>query len=132
MNTLQQLSLPSINQTKFGLPQKSVWKLVASTMGSRCSYGTFNNIIKQAIEFGYVEKRYSVIDTRTIVLVPSAMFVAANLGNAAAVSDIITNADFVEKHTILRYEGKNRRVPSALRDLVIKYCGKAADFFDKA
>jgi len=64
--------------------------------------------------------------------VPSAMFVAANLGNAAAVSDIITNADFVEKHTILRYEGKNRRVPSALRDLIIKYCGKVVDFFDKA
>jgi hypothetical protein len=60
------------------------------------------------------------------------MFVAANLGNAAAVSDIISNADFVEKHTILKFEGKNRRVPSALRDLIIKYCGKVVDFFDKA
>ena len=132
MNTLQQLSLPSINQTKFGLPQKSVWKLVASTMGSRISHGTFSSIIKQAVEFGYVERRQSVVDSRTIVLVPSPMFVAANLGNAAAVSDIISNADFVEKHTILKFEGKNRRVPSALRDLIIKYCGKVVDFFDKA
>ena len=127
LNTLQQLALPIISQTKFGLPQKSVYELVEKQV----TLGTFNNIIKQAVDFGFLEKRISVSDSRSKILVPSPHFVTAYLGNAVAVSDIIAERNFIEKYTILTNENKNRRVPSALRDLVKKYCNKTVDFFDK-
>jgi len=127
LNTLQQLAMPELSQTKFGLPQKSVYKLVENQV----TLGTFNNIIKQAVDFGYLEKRISVSDSRSKILVPSPNFVTAYLAHAASVSDIIADRNFIQKYTILINELKNRRVPSAIRDLVKKYCNKTVDFFDK-
>mgnify|MGYP003676797234 CR=1 FL=1 len=128
LNTLQQLALPELHQTKFGLPQKSVYELVSN----KVSLGTFNNIIKQAVEFGFLEKRVSVVDSRSVILVPSAHFVTANIAHCAAIGDIINESNFIEKYTFLINELKNRRVPTAIRDLVKKYCNKTVSFFDKS
>ena len=128
LNTVQQLALPEISQTKFGLPQKSVYELVEKQV----TLGTFNNIIKQAVDFGYLEKRISVSDSRSVILVPSPIFVISNISNAATIADIINDRDYIEKYTILTNELKNKRVPSAIRDLVKKYCNKTVCFFDKS
>ena len=128
LNTLQQLALPKLHQTKFGLPQKSVYKLVSN----KVSLGTFNNIIKQAVEYGFLEKRVSVSDSRSVILVPSPQFVIANISGAAFIADIMHDRNYIEKYTLLTNEVKNKRVPSAIRDLVKKYCNKTVSFFDKS